>query len=107
MSRCVLFLLKVHHKQITATHSMRPLLHELDAALRARLSAEQGVLGYNLAAMRFVKNAMEQSDAGRFFEAALDEKVKAKAADAVGGISELRRKTAARAKKGSKRSRNA
>ena len=106
MARCSLFLLKVHHKQIVATRNMRPLLHKFDDALRTRLTVEQGALGYNLAAMRFVKNAIEQSDAGRFFESALDEKIKEKAANAVGGLSELRRKTAARAKKGSKRSRN-
>ena len=108
MARCTLFLLKVHHKQIVANHSMRTLLHELDSALRTRLTAEQSVLGYNLAAMRFVKNSMEASDSGKFFEAALEERAKERtSAVAAGAVGELRRKTAARVKKGSKRAKNA
>ena len=46
MTRCVLFLLKVHHKAIVANAGLVSLLHPLDAALKARLASEQKVVGY-------------------------------------------------------------
>ena len=60
MTRCVLFLLKVHHKTIVANRSMLLLLQRLDSAVRTRIESEQATIGYNLAAMRFVKGAVEQ-----------------------------------------------
>ena len=97
MTRCILFLLRVHQKQIVASASLLQLLHKLDAALRARLAAEQSVVGYNLAAMRFMRHQLEQKDETRFFATALEQ------SQASGdSIAELRRKTAARAR-GSKR----
>ena len=68
----------------------------------------QGVLGYNLAAMRFVQNSMEADDQGKFFEAAIEQQAKEReSATAAGAVGELRRKTAARVKKGSKRAKSA
>ena len=66
------------------------------------------MVGYNLAAMRFMKTATEQKEEGQFFEAAIEqqEKERSERAGANAPLHELRRKTAARAKKGSKRSRS-
>ena len=36
MTRCVLFLLNVHHKQLTASSGMVALLHRIDGALGGR-----------------------------------------------------------------------
>ena len=71
MSRCTLFLLKVHHKQIIGSRQLLTLLHQLDDALRSRLAAEQATVGYNLAAMRFMRQNLETKAEARFFQAAL------------------------------------
>ena len=65
--------LQVHHKQLIASRQHLALLHELDGALQARLASEHSTIGYNLAAMRCMQHALEQSDEGRFFAEALDE----------------------------------
>jgi len=92
MARCVLFLLKVHHKTIVSNRSLLQLLHKLDRALRGRLEREQATLGYNLAAMRFVRSSVEQASATAFFDDALAVKHAAPEAS----TAELRRRTAAR-----------
>jgi len=90
MSRCTLFLLKVHHKQIIGSRQLLTLLHELDNALRSRLAAEQATVGYNLAAMRFMRQSLESKAEARFFQAALEGRQSGES------LGELRRKTAAR-----------
>lgn len=59
MARSMLFLLRVHHKQLMASHGLLRCLHELDGALRLRLAAEQAAVGFNLAAMRFTGQRLE------------------------------------------------
>ena len=65
MSRVVLFLVKVHQKQIAAEAGMITLLTGLDEALKARLKAEQDVIGYNMAAMRYMKQSFEEKAKGQ------------------------------------------
>ena len=113
MTRCVLFLLKVHHKAIVANAGLVSLLHPLDAALKARLASEQKVVGYveiaahiesrrlllstagtllgryNLAAMRLMQSGIEATTKSRFFEEASASKSKKKS------VMELRMQTAA------------
>ena len=106
MAKCILFLIRVHHKQIVASRALLPLVHELDATLKARLAKEQHVVGYNLAAMRFMRHNLEQSADTKFFARALEQGTKGES------VAELRRKTAARARgtkkdKGPKRKRPA
>ena len=85
----------MHHAAVTADRGLLPLLHELEGALRGRLGAEHGVVGYNLAAMRFVRSTVElNSAAGAFFEDALAAKDGEKQAT----TAELRRRTVARKK---------
>ena len=91
-TRCVLFVLKVHHKTIVANRSMVGLLQKLDVAVRGRVEKEQATIGYNLAAMRFVKSSVEAETSSSFFEDSL-------AAKQVAGstsTTELRRQTNSR-----------
>lgn len=91
IARCVVFLLKVQHKQVVANQSMLALLHQVDEALRTRLLGEQSVLGYNLAAMRFAQQTIELESSAAFFEGA----VNARALRNKATTSELRRETIA------------
>ena len=91
LARCTLFLIKVHHKQIVASRGLQELLQALEAALHQRLAAEQAVVGYNLAAMRFMRRTLESTAETKFFGEALEEHGKEGTT-----ITELRRKTAAR-----------
>ena len=103
LARCVLFLLRVHHKQVVGAAALLPLLHEVNAALSARLATEHSRIGYNLAAMRFMAHGFEQRAEGKLFAEALQEKRRAdgEGKDSVG---ELRRQTVAKAR-GAKKAR--
>ena len=81
----------MHHKQIVASRGLQELLQALEAALHQRLAAEQAVVGYNLAAMRFMRRTLESTAETKFFGEALEEHGKEGTT-----ITELRRKTAAR-----------
>ena len=61
VARCVLFLVKVHHKQILVNGGMLATVDDLDRTLAARLSLEQSLVGYNLAAMRCLARSVEHS----------------------------------------------
>jgi U3 small nucleolar RNA-associated protein 12 len=98
MAKVILFLLRVHHKQIVGSAGLLTMLNALDTSLRSRLAQEHGVIGYNLAAMRYMRQQLEQVDDTRFFAGALEQST-ATGRDSIG---ELRRKTAAR-ERGSKR----
>ena len=98
MAKVILFLLRVHHKQIVGSAGLLTMLHALDTSLRSRLAQEHGIIGYNLAAMRYMRQQLEQADDTRFFAGALEQSTAA-GRDSIG---ELRRKTAAR-ERGSKR----
>ena len=83
----------MHHQTIVANQSLLSMLHELDASLRNRLEKEQATVGYNLAALRFVKSTAEANgDSAAFFEEAMA----ARSAQPTASVAELRRKTAAR-----------
>ena len=53
--RCVLFLLKIHQKQIVANRSLLGALDEMWTGLRTEIKQQKDRMGYNLAAMRFLK----------------------------------------------------
>ena len=82
------------------------LLHEIKAALGARLAHEHSVVGYNVAALGFVGREIEEQSQARLFEDAVIARAEGKGAkDAAGATAELRRKTVARQRlgKGGKR----
>ncbi|KAL6045453.1 beta transducin [Balamuthia mandrillaris] len=67
-SRCLFFLLRIHQSQIVANKSLLSVLQSLRANTRKRIQTQKDVMGFNRAAMRFLKQDMEQSVNATFFE---------------------------------------
>jgi U3 small nucleolar RNA-associated protein 12 len=57
--RCMFFLLKVHMNQLVATRSMLPVLTSLRTNVRSRLQGLKDLVGFNRAAMGFLKRALD------------------------------------------------
>ena len=71
-ARTILYLLRVHHKPLVASRALLDLLGPIHAALSARVSAERARLGYNVAALGFLRSAIERgSEGGGLFGEAL------------------------------------
>lgn len=58
-SRILFFLLKTHHKQLVATKTARPMLDSIRLNLRQALKHQKDEMGYNLAALRYVKQGLK------------------------------------------------
>jgi U3 small nucleolar RNA-associated protein 12 len=69
--RILFFLLQTHHKQIVASKSNKALLDGIRTHLRAALDRQKSEMGFNLAALRFIADAMDESSTSTF----VDEKV--------------------------------
>lgn len=59
-SRAAVFLLKVHHNQFVATTQHFDLVSKLQDALPQALSEFKGLVGFNVAALRFLKTQLEE-----------------------------------------------
>ncbi|ETW84392.1 hypothetical protein HETIRDRAFT_381903 [Heterobasidion irregulare TC 32-1] len=83
VSRIMFFLLKTHHHQIVATRSMRTTLIPLRRHLRAALLHQKQSIGYNLAALQYIKRQSDAQRTAQFFEGDLmdEEKVRARIED--------------------------
>eukprot|EP00038_Savillea_parva_P029164 m.69241 g.69241 ORF g.69241 m.69241 type:complete len:912 (+) comp8569_c0_seq2:139-2874(+) len=66
-SRCLLFLLKVHHNQIVANDNLVPVVQSLQAHVHPKVTALKDTIGFNLAALRFL-DAEVKSAGIRTFE---------------------------------------
>ncbi|CCF54549.1 uncharacterized protein UHO2_01932 [Ustilago hordei] len=55
VSRVLFFLLRTHHNQIVANRVMRPTLLDLKSHLRQTLAHQKATIGFNLAALKFIK----------------------------------------------------
>ena len=58
-SRLLYFLLRTHASQITSSRTLRSRLITLRLHLRQALDAERKTMGYNLAAMKYLKGRWE------------------------------------------------
>lgn len=52
--RVLLFMLKIHHRQIIASKTMRPMLDGIRETLRRVLGRQKDEMGFNLAGLRFI-----------------------------------------------------
>lgn len=59
VTRVLALTLRIHHKQIIATQTMRTSLENLRFALRAGLDAQKNTVGYNVAGLKFLKQNWE------------------------------------------------
>ncbi|KAL8647075.1 MAG: hypothetical protein Q9226_006589 [Calogaya cf. arnoldii] len=57
--RVLFFVLKIHHKQIVASKTMRPMLDGIRQHLRRALQRQKDEMGFNLAALNFVGSRMK------------------------------------------------
>lgn len=73
MSRLIFFLLKTHHHQIVANRIMRTSLIPLRKHLRAALLRQKNKIGYNLAALQYIRRRSDQDRTAQFYEEGLDE----------------------------------
>lgn len=73
-SRIILFLLQTHHNVLTANRSvgdsltLKPLIESIRFQLRKSVQEQKDVIGYNMAAMKFVKSTWEQSHSSEFID---------------------------------------
>ncbi|KAF9482498.1 WD-repeat-containing protein [Pholiota conissans] len=83
VSRIIFFLLKTHHHQIVANRIMRITLIPLRKHLRTTLQHQKEVIGYNLAALQFIRRKNDAERTAQFYEEEDmdEEKVKARIAE--------------------------
>ncbi|RNA37212.1 WD repeat-containing 3, partial [Brachionus plicatilis] len=65
--RCALFLLKINYGQITTTQSLLPLIEQLRAICYKQGSEIRDTVGFNLSAVKFLKQKVEENDQIRLF----------------------------------------
>ncbi|KAG5636854.1 hypothetical protein H0H81_006606 [Sphagnurus paluster] len=68
VSRIIFFLLKTHHHQIVANRVLRTALIPLRKHLRMALQRQKEVLGYNLAALRYIRRRNDAERTAKFYE---------------------------------------
>lgn len=68
VSRTMFFLLKVHHHQIVANRIMRTTLIPLRKHLRSALQRQKEMVGYNLAALHYMKRKNDAERTALFYE---------------------------------------
>lgn len=66
ITRIMVFLLKTHHHQIVAHRALRTSLIPLRQNLRAALLQQKEAIGYNIAALRYLKRHQESSKIATF-----------------------------------------
>ncbi|GHJ85005.1 hypothetical protein NliqN6_1407 [Naganishia liquefaciens] len=83
VSRVLFFLLRTHHHQIVSNRIMRKTLQEIRLHLRTALTKQKETMGYNMAALKFIKRLHDANKtASMLEEEALDEdKVRARIED--------------------------
>ncbi|KAG6813504.1 hypothetical protein H0H92_010529 [Tricholoma furcatifolium] len=83
VSQIIFFLLKTHHHQIVTNRVMRTVLISLRKHLRAALQRQKDILGYNLAALQYIRRRSDADRTAQFYEEdGLDEeKVRARIAE--------------------------
>lgn len=67
-AQCVFFLLRVHHAQITASTELKPVVERLVRNTRRHLMEQRDVIGFNLAAMNYMKRELELEGEVRLFD---------------------------------------
>lgn len=56
--------MRTHYNQLVATRLLRPVLGRIQKGMRRNLEHQKFILGFNLAALKFVKNDWVSNHAG-------------------------------------------
>ncbi|KAI9266512.1 WD40-repeat-containing domain protein [Phascolomyces articulosus] len=68
ISRVLFALIKMHHNQIVANRMMRPMLDSIRHELRANLQKQKDIMGYNRAALTYLRRDWEARNTADFFD---------------------------------------
>ncbi|KAF2187790.1 F-box/WD repeat-containing protein pof1 [Zopfia rhizophila CBS 207.26] len=71
--RVLFFMLKTHQKQIVASRELKGLLESMRADLRATLGGMKDLIGFNLAALRFVSERVQENGVVRLEDVEAEE----------------------------------
>lgn len=70
--RCLLFLLRIHHGQITTNQLLLPAIDKLNATTGQRVDELKDIVGFNMAALQYLQQQLEAKDAVGLFTDATD-----------------------------------
>ncbi|MBW0475771.1 hypothetical protein O181_015486 [Austropuccinia psidii MF-1] len=65
--RVLFFLLRVHETQITATESLKLVIHAIKTGMGDRLTKQRDTIGYNVEAVKFLKRQIEDEQQDKQF----------------------------------------
>ncbi|XP_041353923.1 WD repeat-containing protein 3-like [Gigantopelta aegis] len=71
-SRCLLFLLRVHHGQLTSNQVLLPVIDRLRTHIVSRVTELRDQIGFNLAGLEFLHKQVESAGEIKFFAEATD-----------------------------------
>ncbi|CAG8101577.1 unnamed protein product [Penicillium salamii] len=66
--RVLFFILKTHHRQIVASKMMRPMLDSIRASLRRVLARQKDEMGFNLSALQFIGNQIQEQSTADYVD---------------------------------------
>ncbi|KAG0291825.1 hypothetical protein BGZ98_002857 [Dissophora globulifera] len=66
--RILFFLIKSHHNQIVANRIMRPMLDSVRRNLRAGLQKQKDLIGFNVAALSYIRRDYDANNTSDFFD---------------------------------------
>ncbi|KAG0341393.1 hypothetical protein BG004_006043 [Podila humilis] len=66
--RVLFFLIKSHHNQIVANRIMRPMLDSVRRNLRTGLQKQKDIIGFNVAAMNYIRRDYDANNTSEFFD---------------------------------------
>ncbi|KAF9937104.1 hypothetical protein BGZ65_001814 [Modicella reniformis] len=66
--RVLFFLIKSHHNQIVANRIMRPMLDSVRRNLRVGLQKQKDIVGFNVAALNYIRREHEANNTSNFFD---------------------------------------
>ena len=66
--KVLFFMLKIHHRQIVSSKTMRPMLDDIRVKLRSSLKQQKDQMGLNLAALRIVEGRVKEKGTKNFVD---------------------------------------
>ncbi|KAF9578732.1 hypothetical protein BGW38_005325, partial [Lunasporangiospora selenospora] len=66
--RVLFFLIRSHHNQIVANRVMRPMLDSVRRNLRAGLQKQKDIIGFNAAALNYIRRDYDANNTSEFFD---------------------------------------
>ncbi|KAH8602757.1 WD40-repeat-containing domain protein [Bisporella sp. PMI_857] len=71
--RILFFMMKIHHRQLVSSKTMRPMLSDIRAHLRQSLNKQKNEMGFNLAALRIINAKVKVSETKDYIDETWDD----------------------------------